>query len=112
MERVSEIPFDSERKMMTTIHKIGTKYRVITKGAPDVLLNRCNKFYYNGKVMPITSSIIRTIENYNRSMAEKALRVIAVSYADLDFMPSNINSNIIEQNLIFVRINWNDRSTS
>lgn len=112
MERVSEIPFDSERKMMTTIHKIGTKYRVITKGAPDVLLNRCNKFYYNGKVIPITSSIIRNIENSNKNMAEKALRVIAVSYADLDFMPNNISSNIIEQNLIFVRINWNDRPTS
>ena len=42
-ERINDIPFDSERKMMTTIHKIGDKYRVITKGAPDVLLKRCSK---------------------------------------------------------------------
>ena len=45
MQRVNEIPFDSERKMMTTIHKIGSKYRIITKGAPDVLIKRCSKYY-------------------------------------------------------------------
>ena len=43
MPRINEIPFDSNRKMMTTIHRIGDKYRVITKGAPDVLLQRCTK---------------------------------------------------------------------
>ena len=41
MPRINEIPFDSNRKMMTTIHKIGNKYRIITKGAPDILLNKC-----------------------------------------------------------------------
>ena len=45
MERVGEIPFDSTRKMMTTIHKAENKYRIITKGAPDVLINKCTKIY-------------------------------------------------------------------
>ena len=48
MPRVNEIPFDSNRKMMTTIHKIGNKYRIITKGAPDVLLSKCTQYYENG----------------------------------------------------------------
>ena len=112
MEKVSEIPFDSERKMMTTIHKIGSKYRVITKGAPDVLLSRCTKFYSNGKIMPISELMSRNIENSNRNMADKALRVIAVSYADLDYMPTNISSEVIEQNLVFVRINRHDRPST
>lgn len=111
MPRVGEIPFDSERKMMTTIHKIGNKYRIITKGAPDVLMSRCNKYYDNGKVLDISDSIIRKIENNNKNMADKALRVIAVSYLDVDYLPSNIDSNTIEKNLIFVRFNGNDRSS-
>ena len=112
MERIGEIPFDSERKMMTTIHKIGNKFRVITKGAPDILLNRCSNFYSNGRITPINDSIIRMIESANRNMADKALRVIAVSYADLDYMPSNITSETIEKQLVFVRINRNDRSST
>ena len=112
MERIAEIPFDSERKMMTTIHKIGNKFRVITKGAPDILLNRCSNFYSNGRITPINDSSIRMIESANRNMADKALRVIAVSYADLDYMPSNITSETIEKQLVFVRINRNDRSST
>jgi Ca2+-transporting ATPase len=98
MPRVGEIPFDSNRKMMTTIHKIGNKYRVITKGAPDVLLNKCN----------ISSIQNQQIQKQNLIMAEKALRVIAVSYKDLDKLPSKIESDNIENNLNFVRINRND----
>jgi Ca2+-transporting ATPase len=98
MPRVEEIPFDSNRKMMTTIHKIGDKYRVITKGAPDVLLNKCN----------ISSVQKQQVQKQNLIMAEKALRVIAVSYKDLDKLPSKIDTNNIESDLNFVRINWND----
>ena len=98
MTRVGEIPFDSNRKMMTTIHKIGDKYRVITKGAPDVLLNKCN----------ISSLQKNQVQKENLIMAEKALRVIAVSYKDLDKLPSKIESDNIENNLNFVRINRND----
>ena len=89
--RINEIPFDSNRKMMTTIHKLENgKYRVITKGAPDILLNRCigiNK---------------EKILKENEKMANKALRVIAVTYKDIDTIPNKIDSSNIEKNLNFV----------
>ena len=91
MPRVNEIPFDSNRKMMTTIHKLQNgKYRVITKGAPDVLLNKCigiNK---------------ERILKENEKMANKALRVIAVAYREMESLPNKIDSINIEKNLTFV----------
>lgn len=98
MPRVDEIPFDPTRKMMTTIHKVGNKYRVITKGAPDVLLNKCQ----------IGIGEKQKIQKENLQMAEKALRVIAVAYKDLDRLPNKIDTVNIENNLNFVRTNWND----
>lgn len=99
--RINEIPFDSNRKMMTTIHKIGNRYRIITKGAPDVLLDRCSKQIENieGK-----STILQkhNIQQQNLQMAKKALRVIAVGYKDIDYLPSKIDSTNIENELIFV----------
>ncbi len=108
MPRVNEIPFDSNRKMMTTIHKIGNKYRIITKGAPDVLLQKCTKQI--DSISEVTSQYnikIKSLENLkiqsdNRQMAQKALRVIAVAYKDLDTLPSRIDSQNIENNLTFV----------
>ena len=92
MPRVNEIPFDSNRKMMTTIHKLDKGYRIITKGAPDVLLNRCN----------ISIVDRNKIEMQNKMMAEKALRVIAVAYKDISLLPQKIESNVIEKELKFV----------
>lgn len=91
MPRINEIPFDSNRKMMTTIHKLEkNKYRIITKGAPDVLLNRC-------------IGIDRAkIQKENEQMANKALRVIAIAYKDVDNLPTNMESSNIEINLNFV----------
>lgn len=108
MPRINEIPFDSNRKMMTTIHKIGNKYRIITKGAPDVLLQKCTKQVdlitemqnqYNIKIKSLENL---KIQSDNRQMAQKALRVIAVAYKDLDTLPSKIDSQYIENNLTFV----------
>ena len=91
MPRVGEIPFDSTRKMMTTIHKLENgKYRVITKGAPDILLHKCVGVYKE------------KIARKNEKMANKALRVIAVTYKDMDYFPNKIESSIIENNLNFV----------
>ena len=91
MPRVGEIPFDSTRKMMTTIHKLENgKYRVITKGAPDILLHKCIGVYKE------------KIARENEKMANKALRVIAVTYKDVDCLPSKIESSTIENNLNFV----------
>jgi len=100
-QRINEIPFDSSRKMMTTIHKIGNKYRIITKGAPDVLIKRCSKYYLNNQISSLGMSIINLIEQQNENMAKKALRVIAVGYKDVDVLPSKIESNYIENDLIF-----------
>ena len=87
--------------MMTTIHKLdNNKYRIITKGAPDVLLEKCN----------ISSIEKQKVQKDNLSMAEKALRVIAVGYKDIDRLPSKIDTENIEDNLDFVRINRYDRS--
>ena len=103
--RINEIPFDSNRKMMTTIHRIGNKYRIICKGAPDVLLDKCTK-----EVLEIGDSQdikVKTldklkIKNENEQMAHKALRVIAVAFKDVTELPSKIDSSTIENNLTFV----------
>ena len=99
-KRINDIPFDSKRKLMTTIHKVGNKYRIITKGAPDVLIKKCSKVYTNGTAQKLNLNTKNEILNKNKEMAKKALRVIAVSYLDLDYMP-NVNESI-ENNLIFV----------
>lgn len=101
-ERINDIPFDSSRKMMTTIHRLGNKYRIITKGAPDVLLKRCNKYFSNNQISSLGMSVIKSIENQNETMARKALRVIAVAYKDVDSMPIKIESNYVENDLVFV----------
>ena len=97
MQRINEIPFDSNRKMMTTIHRIGNRYRIITKGAPDVLLERCNKEIGENNIFSKLK-----IQNENLKMAQKALRVIAVAYKDIDILPNRIDTTTIENDLTFV----------
>lgn len=97
MKRINDIPFDSKRKMMTTIHKYGNGYRIITKGAPDVLLKRCSNCYSGGQIVPIFSKK-DDINEQNNQMAEKALRVIAVAYKDVEKLPE---MQEMEKDLIF-----------
>ena len=97
MKRINDIPFDSKRKMMTTIHKYGNGYRIITKGAPDVLLKRCSNCYYDGQIVPIFCKK-DDINEQNNQMAEKALRVIAVAYKDVEKLPEMQD---VEKDLIF-----------
>ena len=103
--RINEIPFDSNRKMMTTIHRIGNKYRIICKGAPDVLLDKCTKEVLeigdNQDIKVKTLDKLK-IKNENEQMAHKALRVIAVAFKDVTELPSKIDSSTIENNLTFV----------
>ncbi|MBR1802548.1 MAG: calcium-translocating P-type ATPase, PMCA-type [Clostridia bacterium] len=101
MNRISDIPFDSNRKMMTTIHERQGKYLVITKGAPDVLLKRCQNINENGKTVPLSSQKLWQIEEQNNQMAEAALRVLAVAYSEIQQLPQEINSDTLEQNLTF-----------
>ncbi len=102
MKRINEIPFDSDRKMMTTIHLINGKYRIITKGAPDVLLKRCSRCYDNGNIATLDNNKKIKIEQYNNKMADDALRVIAVAYSDVDRLPNKIDTQTVEDNLTFV----------
>ena len=99
-KRIGDIPFDSKRKLMTTIHKENNKYRIITKGATDVLINKCNRIYVNGKIEELTLSKKEMVLRKNKDMARKALRVIAVSFKDMAYVPDN--NKIIEQDLVFV----------
>ena len=100
-QRISELPFESNRKMMTTIHKKPNGgYISITKGAPDILIGKCNRIYENGKIESLTQSKKEEIKNQNENMAENALRVIAVGYKELDYFgKANFD---LEENLIFV----------
>ena len=96
MPRINEISFDSNRKMMTTIHKINGGYRIITKGALEALSTRCVKEIGENSFNKIK------IQNENLKMANEALRVLAVAYKDVEVLPSTINSQNVENNLIFV----------
>lgn len=98
--RVHEIPFESKRKLMTTVHKMENgSYMSITKGALDILLHKCNFYYENGKVLPLNEYKKKKILNNNSKMANKALRVIAVAYKDLNKL--TIDKNTLEKDLIF-----------
>ena len=101
--RVREIPFDSDRKMMTTIHhdKASNKYFVFVKGAPDILLSFCNSILENGKVGSISKEKRETILKKNKEMADNALRVLGFAYKEIEFLPEKITSNEIEKNLVF-----------
>ena len=100
MPRINEIPFDSNRKMMTTIHRIGNRYRIITKGAPDILLKNCIYNEITGKRLDQVEK--NEILKQNTKMANKALRVIAVAYKDVNNVPNKISSEIIEKDLNFI----------
>ena len=146
--RINDIPFDSDRKMMSTIHRIGSeridlytnsdqwnnesntmysnsnlnneannssdlkildlihnsndKFLCITKGAPEVILKNCSKYYLNGQINILNDESIRKIEKINSTMAENALRVIAVAYSSMSRLPTNIDSESLERNLTFV----------
>ena len=105
--RVSEIPFDSTRKMMTTIHKINGKYLAITKGAPDVLIKKCThinqeKSIDNFRQSDLSNIQTQTIQNENLKMAQKALRVLGVAYKYLENLPTKLDQEVIENNMTFV----------
>ena len=105
--RVSEIPFDSTRKMMTTIHKINGKYLAITKGAPDVLIKKCTHINQetsidNFRQSDLSNSQTQTIQNENLKMAQKALRVLGVAYKYLENLPAKLDQEVVENNMTFV----------
>lgn len=100
--RKAEIPFDSDRKLMTTVNAIDGKLISITKGAPDVLISRCSKILAEDEIRAITREDIEKINGANNGMARKALRVLAIGYKELGEIPENISPEILEKELIFL----------
>jgi Ca2+-transporting ATPase len=114
MPRVAEIPFDSERKRMSTIHKLNGRgptgeegeypcdYVVYVKGAPDVILPRCHSILEGGHAVPLTRGRRQHIENVNRDLGGEALRVLAVAYRMIDDIPSELDPEDLEQDLTLI----------
>ena len=100
--RVEEVPFDSERKLMTTVNKKNGKYIVYTKGGVDELLKCCNSFLYKGEIRTSINNYAKWIRENNEKMAKDALRVLAFAYKELDHMPSKTEMKTIESDLTFI----------
>lgn len=102
MPRVAEAPFDSMRKMMSTLHKVGNKVVQYTKGAPDEILKRCIKAVKDDKVVPLTDEMRAEILAANKAMADKALRVLAAALVYHDSLPEDVTPEAIEHDMVFV----------
>jgi P-type Ca2+ transporter type 2C len=99
--RVDEIPFDSNRKCMTSIHKINKEKIAYVKGAPDVILKKCKCIYIDGEVKKLTENAKKEILNINQDMTNKALRVLGFAYKKLDGK-YKATPEYIEKDLVFV----------
>ena len=103
LPRKVEIPFDSERKLMTTVHLLaGGKYEVCTKGGLDELLDCCTKISIEGKISELTEAQKTQIREANTSLANQALRVLSMGYKYIDAIPSTISPETLEKDLVFV----------
>ncbi|UWV48505.1 calcium-translocating P-type ATPase, PMCA-type [Acetivibrio thermocellus] len=103
MPRVAEAPFDSMRKMMSTVHKTSDgKFIQYTKGAPDELLKKCTHILTKDGVVPLTDKHRTEILNENKRMANKALRVLASAMKETDTLPSDTSPENLERDLTFI----------
>lgn len=100
--RISEVPFDSERKRMTTVNRMEKGSRINVKGGLDEVLHVCNRIVLSGNVKPIEKSDIEKIHRANEDMANTALRVLAMAYRDLPDAPDDNDINEPERDLIFI----------
>ena len=102
MPRVAEAPFDSARKMMSTVHALGDACVQYTKGGPDVVLARCTYYYEAGEARPMTEEKRAEIMADNKTMADRALRVLAAAKRDWTEMPADTAAEYLEQDLVFL----------
>ncbi len=101
--RIGEVPFDSMRKMMTTVHKTDDGRLVqFTKGAPDEIIKRCTKIWENGEIVELTDEKREKALAMNKNMADRALRVLAASMKYLDSEPSEYEAEKVENDLCFI----------
>lgn len=100
--RIAEAPFDSLRKMMSTLHQTENGVVQYTKGAPDEVLARCTTAVVDGKVIPLTEQLRKDILSQNKDMADKALRVLASAYRTYSELPQDVTAQNVEQDLTFI----------
>ncbi len=100
--RVGEVPFDSGRKMMSTVHKAGERFVQYTKGAPDEILKKCSHALVNGEIVAMNDEILAKAAEENTRMGNKALRVFAVAYKMYDSAPEVYESTTLEYDMIFI----------
>ena len=101
--RIMEVPFDSDRKMMSTLHKAGDRFVQYTKGGPDVVFSRCTHYWEHGKVLPMTPEKMAEMETANKNMANKALRGLALAMKVYSRQPESFTVEN-ETQLVFVGI--------
>ncbi len=103
MPRVQEIPFDSDRKLMTTVVRYNdNKYIVYTKGGVDELLDRCNSYVIANEIKFDIEDYTKVIDKENDVMAKEALRVLAMAYKEIDHIPSESEMKDLEKDLIYI----------
>ena len=100
--RVGEVPFDSGRKMMSTVHTKGNEFVQFTKGAPDEILKKCTHIDINGEVFEMNDDFRGKIMEENTRMGNKALRVFAVAYKTYDVAPTTYDSESLEYDMTFI----------
>ena len=102
MPRVDEAPFDSGRKMMSTVHAVDGAFEQYTKGGPDVVLSRCTAYFEDGKILPMTEEKRAEIMAQNKAMADRALRVLACAKRHWQQKPADNTPEFLEQELCFL----------
>ena len=100
--RVGEAPFDSMRKMMSTVHAARDEFIQYTKGAPDEILKKCTHILQNGKAVPLTKELRSEVLAENKKMADKALRVLGAAYKTHSQAPASFEPEILEKELTFI----------
>lgn len=102
MPRIEEVPFDSDRKLMTTVNEVNGKYIVYTKGGVDELLKICKGYIKDGEVKEDLDEHSKIIKEHNKNMAKEALRVLACGYKEIDHKPTKEDIKHFEKDLIFI----------
>lgn len=100
--RVGEAPFDSNRKMMSTVHQENGQFIQYTKGACEILLDRCSGYLSENGVIPMTDEIKKDIKNKNKEFADKALRVLGAAYREYKIKPNSFEAEDLEKDLVFI----------